>query len=357
MLHERGNGTRYKLLEVPHNKYTCYLSSRVLVTFYILLNYSIKIMVNFVCLERCQLLTFIEDFIMATFVNDAIGGNSPFSSGGGIGAIPFGVPVGGGDGGFGGIGGGLLLGALLGGGGLFGRGHGHDHGGHCGPDNIDVNVHSTGPACPAPDYSPAFIAAILNNLNNISAAIPTSALETQGALNAAISSLALGTQQGLSNVKDSVQNAGTANLLATAGAERTTLLAQAATLAAVAESKFDIAVAIRDDGDKTRAQIALYHEADLQRQLAVAQNALTEERSHGRIREVEVNVSQTVNQQQVQAQAQAQQQQQANFLAGILAEVRNLAGDIQAVKQGQVIFNSGTMAASGTQAAANTKVA
>jgi hypothetical protein len=293
---------------------------------------------------------------MATFVNDAIGGNSPFSSGGG--AMPFGIPVGvGGGDGMGGIGGGLLLGALLGGGGLFGRGRDHDHGGHC-PTPVDVNVHDHSPHCPpAADYSPAFIAAILNNLNNISAAIPTSALETQGTINTAIGSLALGTQQGFASVKDSVQSAATANLLATNAAERTTLVSQAAVLAAVAESKFDLAVAVRDDGDKTRAQIALYHEADLQRQLAVAQNALTEERGHSRIREVEVNVSQTVNQQQVQAQAQLQQQQQANFLAGILAEVRNLAGDIQAVKQGQVIFNSGTMAASGTQAAANTKVA
>lgn len=292
---------------------------------------------------------------MATFVNDAIGGNSPFASGGGIGAIPY--AVGGGDGLGGGIGGGLLLGALLGGGLFGGGGFGRGNQGGC-PTPVDVNVHDHTAHCPpASDYSPAFIAAILSNLNNISAAIPTSALETQGALNSAIASLALGTQQGFASVKDSVQNAATANLLATAGAERTTLLAQAATLAAVAESKFDLAVAVRDDGDKTRAQIALYHEADLQRQLAVAQNALTEAHGHSRMREVEVNVSQTVNQQQVQLQQQQQQQRQDQFLAGILQAVHNLNGDLQLIKQGQVIFNSGTMAASGTQAAANTKVA
>jgi hypothetical protein len=43
-------------------------------------------------------------------------------------------------------------------------------------------------------------------------------------------------------------------------------------------------------------------------------------------------------------------------LANLSACVANLANDVQVVRQGQTIFNSGTMAASGTQAAANTKV-
>lgn len=283
---------------------------------------------------------------MANFVNDSIGGAGAFAAGGGFGGgwggIPYPFPVGSynnGDG-IGGIGGLLALGLIAGGGfGGFGRdrGHGHDH---CCDDNNNVAT-----------------AAILAGVNNLSTAVPTAALETQGTINTAIGSLALGTQQGLSNVKDSVQVAGAACLNATNTVERSVLTSSAVLASAIADSKYATAVAIRDDGDKTRAQIALYHEANLQRQLGVAEAALAEERSSRRIRDVEVSITQTQTNTQVQAQAQQQQQQQAQFLAGILAEIRNLAGDIQAVKQGQVIFNSGTMAASGTQAAANTKVA
>jgi len=85
---------------------------------------------------------------------------------------------------------------------------------------------------------------------------------------------------------------------------------------------------------------------DLERQLA-------DVRFSGRSKEVEVNVTQSVTQAQAQIQAQAQQQQQ---FSALISAFSHLAGDIQAVKQGQTIFNSGTMAASGTQAAANTKV-
>lgn len=256
---------------------------------------------------------------MAQFLNDSIGGN------GGLGLF-------GGCGGDNGVGLIALL-ALLG-----RRGFGEGDTG-CNPKDSVIE------------------AAILNGVNGLASAVPTTALETQAATAAAIASLALGTQQGLSGVKDSVQLAGAACLNATNTVERTVLTSSAALLSAVAESKYDTAIAIRDDGDKTRAQIALYHEADLQRQLAVAQSALSEERSNARIREVEVNVTQTATNTSVQAQAQLQQQQQFQLLAGLVAAVNNLAGDIQAVKQGQVIFNSGTMAASGTQAAANTKVA
>jgi hypothetical protein len=62
---------------------------------------------------------------------------------------------------------------------------------------------------------------------------------------------------------------------------------------------------------------------------------------------IEISVSNS------QTQAQAQQQAQ---LQGIYGVISNLANDLQIVKQGQTIFNSGTMASSGTQAASNTKV-
>lgn len=154
-----------------------------------------------------------------------------------------------------------------------------------------------------------------------------------------------------------MQAAAALNLAATNTAERTTLTSSAAILSAIAESKYDTAIAVRDGTDKVLAQNALYHEADLQRQLAVAQSALLEERHSSRIRDVEISVNQSQVATQVQGQQQGQAQQQLQISSAILAALNNLAGDIQAVKQGQVIFNSGTMAASGTQAAANTKVA
>lgn len=97
--------------------------------------------------------------------------------------------------------------------------------------------------------------------------------------------------------------------------------------------------------------------ADLQRQLGVAQARETEERNHRHIEATKVEVTQSVNQNQAQLQAQLQQQQQQQSIIELHSLVRDLVGDIQAVKQGQVIFNSGLMAGSGTQAAANTKVA
>lgn len=196
-------------------------------------------------------------------------------------------------------------------------------------------------------------AAILNAVNGITSAVPTTALETQATIAHAISSLALGTQQGFANIKDSVQAASALNLSATNNVNQSVLV-----------TGLQTQIAVGNDGDKTREAIANLSSkidantiSNLQRELTVAQLESSEERNSRRIREVEVSVSQSVNQTQLQGQAQGQQQQQAQVNAAILTLLHNLQGDLQAVKQGQVIFNSGTMAASGTQAAANTKVA
>ena len=190
-----------------------------------------------------------------------------------------------------------------------------------------------------------FRSAVLTSLNQLSTLVPTTALETQAAITGAISQLALGMQQGFSNVKDSVQNIGALNLTATNNVNT-----------AVLTTGLQTQIAIGNDGDKTRALIESINNANLNRQLAVAESALLEERFNRRSRDIEVNVTQTVNQNNAQLQFQQQQQQQFQVLANLSAVVANLANDIQVVRQGQTIFNSGTMAASGTQAAANTKV-
>jgi len=221
-----------------------------------------------------------------------------------------------GGGGFGaGLVGGLLGGALLGNrrGGLFG-------GDGCG-DGVS-------PAQAAFDQS------IMNGVNGLTAAVPSNALQTQNAIlesqNAiqnAIASFALGTSQGFSNVKDSVTNTGT--VLLQSGNQNTQSILNAI---CGLSSKIDAGTI-----------------ANLQAELAEVRTARATDG-------VRVDVTQTVSQNQAQLQAQNQQQQQFQILANLSATVANLANDIQVVRQGQTIFNSGTMAGSGTQAAANTRV-
>lgn len=220
--------------------------------------------------------------------------------------------------GFGGGFGGLIAGALLGGG-LFGnrdRDGRRDGGENCvtpaqfiaGLNNVSDQVSTT---------------AILGKLGSIEAAIPLGAAQTENVILQQTNAINLG----LGAVKDTVQNFG----LVTVQRFAETNAAMAAGFAA------------------TNELINRLNTDNISRDLTVAQLDLREERGFRRDRETEINVTQTVNQVQAQAQAQAQFQGLSNLLTHAL-------NDIQAVKQGQTIFNSGTMAASGTQAAANTKV-
>lgn len=213
--------------------------------------------------------------------------------------------MGGGDFGFGGGGGGFLLGLLLARAGLFGNREGGAA--------LDVTN------------------LIQAKLGDIQAAIPLTACQTESNINQAVSSLALGVQSGFSNLKDAVQ-AGQVVTLTTANQTQNV---------------------VQSDGEKTRALIQSINDANLQRELTVAQAALTEQRSAQRVRDVEVNVSQIVSQSQLQAQQQ--QQQQAQFQA-LFNALNGIANQILVNRQTQDIVNLGTMTASGTQAAANTNV-
>jgi len=172
---------------------------------------------------------------------------------------------------------------------------------------------------------------ILSKLGSIEGAIPLSALQTQNSIleqtasiTNQINQVGLAQLQATTNVKDSVQNGTTAILL--------------------------------NDNNNTKdilgAICNLSSKID-QNRISELETQLASQRFDSRSRDVEINVTQQVNQAQVQAQAQQQQQTQ---FAQLFQLFNHLAGDIQAVKQGQVIFNSGTMAGSGSQGAANTKV-
>jgi hypothetical protein len=172
---------------------------------------------------------------------------------------------------------------------------------------------------------------ILSGVNNLQAAVPNSALETQNAIlqsqNAVQSSIA-GTSAALAgaigDTKDAVTNS--AALLLQSGNTNTQAILQA----------------VAGIGSKIDAnQIA-----DLQRQLGVAQNAAFEERLSARTRDVEVNVTQSVNQQQAQAQLQAQ-------MGGLVSLVHGLAAQVN--RSNQDVVNLGTMIGN-TQSSANTNV-
>lgn len=91
-------------------------------------------------------------------------------------------------------------------------------------------------------------------------------------------------------------------------------------------SRYELDKAITNDGDKTRNAIAHLQaslpnarEVDLQRQLAVAQDAAFEERVNRRIESGNVSVITNVNQNQAQTQLQAQLQ----GLVGVVGQLAN----------------------------------
>lgn len=248
--------------------------------------------------------------------------------------------------------GGVLGGALLGGRGLLGN-EGRVNGGE---------------GCVTPTQLTAALAgvednqmntAVLSQLGRIEAAIPYNESQVQLALagvqsdiTGLINSANIANLQGQFAINKNVSDT-TAQIIA---AEVATQVAVGNAVTGALQNTFALSQAINNDGEKTRALIQSIDSANLNRQLTVSDLDRRDESTRARQREIEINITNTATANAQQMQAQGQSQQQLQFMAQLVAEVRNLAGDIQAVRQGQTIFNSGTMAASGTQTAANTKV-
>lgn len=199
--------------------------------------------------------------------------------------------------------------------------------------DINRNIDATG------DQITAQIStAQLANANNFAATsrqlsdIIATSLQSQNGINTNVLTSAAST-------KEAVALYGNANLVATKEAATATALA-------VANSTKEILAALNDQ-----------NVANLQRQLTVAETALAEDRARIRSREMEINITNTNTATAQQVQMQTQQQQQFQILAQLAANVNNLAGDIQAVRQTQSNVNFGVQGnAAQTASAANNRV-
>ena len=188
--------------------------------------------------------------------------------------------------------------------------------------------------------------------NDINRAISGSQSDIMGQLTTQASAQALANQLTNQNVANA-----TASILAAETAVKESVAAYGvANLNATKEAQFAIVTAGNQNTKEILAALNEQNTANLQRQLSVAESALLERNAALRARETEINITNTNTATAQQTQSQIQAQQQFQILANLSATVANLANDIQVVRQGQTIFNSGTMAASGTQAAANTRV-
>lgn len=234
--------------------------------------------------------------------------------------------------------GGVLGGALLGNGGLFGNRNGAVEG--CvTPSQLTSALNGV--------ESNSNTTTILQTLGDIKASVPLAESQVQLALagvqsdiQGLISSSSNAILAGQTSIGRDIAGA-TATVLAAASGNREVVQnGFAATNLAIANSTYALNTAIRDDGDKTRALLISQNDANLQRMLTVAENALIEQRAIGRSAATEVNVSQVVNQAQAQTQAQQQQQQQLILLSQIAAGFHGLQNAV-ATNSNLIVGNTG----------------
>lgn len=294
----------------------------------------------------------VKEKVMTTpdvnvFAKDPMSGVLPLMMGGGGGWGGAGAGAGAGLGA--GLLGGILGGALLGGNnGFLGRNN-----------NFNGNVEGI----VTPTQLTAALAGVTETQNNstvlqtlgdIKAAIPLAEGQVQLALagaqadiNSNISTglqVAIAGQAGINkNISDSLASAiaGQGVIRDAINQVGTTVNLGIANLATAGlQNTYALNTAIRDDGEKTRALLISQNEANLQRMLTVAENALLEQRAIGRSAATEVNVSQVVTQVQAQAQAQQQQQQQLILLAQIAAGFNGLQNAV-ATNSNLIVGNTG----------------
>lgn len=175
---------------------------------------------------------------------------------------------------------------------------------------------------------------LLNAIGDIKADVPKVALETQ-----------LSIQQNSNAIQQSLAALGIANQ---AGFERTG--------DKIANSTALVLTAVHNEADKTRDEVRRLGDkigenfvSTLQRELAVAQGVIAEERFHRRGAESERNIVQTVRVEQEQRNTQVQ-------LGDLGRRFDLIAAQLQRIQADNDTVNFGTMVASGNQATTSTQV-
>jgi hypothetical protein len=227
----------------------------------------------------------------------------------------------GGDGfGFGG-GGGLLLGALLGRG-LFNHGDGNHNNGNCERAVFDASILSK--LGTIEGQVPLVGSQVKTDIAASTGLINTNALQVALSQSQQATTLALSAQAQISSVKDAVQN-----------------------------GTYATSIAIRDDGDRTRAMIQLNETAALNRQLGVLETTLLLERQrNGHLSDTHSLVIQNTN----TANALQQQQQAQGFqLSRVVDALHSCDQNIRATNQA-INIGSGAQVATPTNTSTNNRV-
>lgn len=242
----------------------------------------------------------------------------------------------------GGLIGGVVLGALLRNGGLGGLG------------GTDVGVTQASLASQLANVTDTLQnTTVMQTLGSIQASVPLAESQVQLALAGATSDIRshIGAventlTQGQMTINQNVSNAIASSLASQSVIKETVLTTGAANLQATLNSKFELSQVIQNDGEKTRALITSFENANIQRLLGERQDEINELRNEGRRRDdrhgIEINMVNNQNQNQLQAQ---QQQQQIANLTACLHGVSQLA---QATNQQLIIGNTG-VASGGNQ--------
>ena len=190
---------------------------------------------------------------------------------------------------------------------------------------------------------------VMAKLGSIEAAIPVAEAAMQlalagstAAITADINASSIANLNGQALIQKSVSEAIAASLASQSAIKESVAAYGTANLNATNQAKFDIVTAVTADGTATRSLINQLNTDNLNRLLTVADLDRRDEVNRGRIRENEITINNSATAIAAQAQGQQQQQQQLQFLAQLTAEVRNLCGDIQAVRQtqSQVVFGN-----------------
>lgn len=256
--------------------------------------------------------------------------------------MPAMVATGGGsDGGLGmggGLVGGLVLGSLMRNGGL-GLGN-------------EVGRGVVGEGCVTPSNLSAQLAnvtdtqmntTVLQTLGDIKASVPLAEGQVQlalagstGEIRSHIGNVENTLTQGQFNINQNVSNAIASSLASQSAIKETVLTSSANNLQATLNAKFELAQVIQNDGEKTRALITSFENANTQRLLGERQDQINELLAEGRRRDdrhgIEINMNNTQNQNQLQFQAQAQALN--NISTGVMAALQNIQATNQAINIG-----------------------